>query len=261
MRKDEGEDCIVRDALEHPKRHEGILGQAMLGEEKQADRDESEHDQAYDLLAAPREHGAAKVQPDTDQTGDGDDKQGAEPVDGHETLAELGSRVVHVQEDNGQANDKRADGDVDPEAPAPGHRLRESTSDQGANRPGNSPHEAGEAHIQGPLADAEQVRDDDDGNLDQAAAGRALYRTGGNQHGHARAECCEDAGGGKGHERREMDALAAPDVTELCPYRARGGVGQQVGTPYPDVACGRVQVGADGGDGLCDDGRVERGQE
>ncbi|KAK6858348.1 hypothetical protein PG995_006047 [Apiospora arundinis] len=87
VREGDEERRVVRPVPEDGQRDDGVLGQALLAKQEEADHEPAEDDEADDLGAVPGEDGPAEVEPEQEHERHGEDGEGADPVDGLDARA------------------------------------------------------------------------------------------------------------------------------------------------------------------------------
>lgn len=90
--------------------------------------------------------------------------------------------------------------------------------------------------------DAKQITNNNIDENNQRAPSRALDRATGNEHGHAGRSRTDDRAAKEQCNGGQDDGFPSPDVGELGPDGAGGGVGQEVCGAHPCVAGAGVEM-------------------
>ena len=169
--------------------------------------------------------------------------------------------LQHRQGTAGQQEGPNADGQIGPENPTPGGRIRHPAAD---DRPGDARHRPGTGHVT--LIPPTLTRRDHIGNRrlrhrHQPGPAHPLQRTGEDQLHQALRQAAQDRGKDEQHDGRQQQSAPAVDVRQFAIDRGGDGGGEQIGRHDPSQMPEAMQIG--GNRGHCRDhhGLIDGSQE
>lgn len=191
-------------------------------------------------------YGAAPGQGEEDGH-DGSNEEGvADEVDAAEHIADGVFLVVDLEEGDEEEKSGAADGQVEVEDPAPGDALGHEAANDGPKGEDDGEDGEDDAHVFGPLAEWEQITDNDIHQDVDAATAEALDGAAGDESFRAFGGSRDGRANGKQHHGENGQAAPAEDVGCLAVERLEGGHGEHVCVGDPHVGIARVQVLDDG---------------
>ncbi len=166
-----------------------------------------------------------------------------------------------LQEENRPGQGQQAQGDVDPEHPAPAGAFGEPAAQQRAGHRGDGEDAAHHAHVFAAFTGRNDVGDDRLGEDHQAAAAQALDDAGDDEHAHVAGERAHHRTDHEQNDGCHQQGLASHEVTELAVDRHGDGGGEDERGDDPQHVVDAVEFAHDGGQRRAQHGLVQRRQE
>jgi hypothetical protein len=173
----------------------------------------------------------------------------SEPVHFAGTVLELGRgrlrRQVKVRQDAAQGTQWREQIEEGP----PRLLLHKGSSNQGSNNIAQTDATTDDALILATLLQRDYVRNNDHGQVGDAASANTRHPAEEVEHGRILAETTQQVRHSETRNGREIHRLAAKDVGEAAVEHLESGVGEQGRGSRPGDGVLGVEVGGDGGEG------------
>lgn len=246
--------------LEHGQRQKAVFATEVLHKEEGEQEQGKDDKQGDDPSAVPGVLGPAPFQGQKKTDGGGDQECRIGKKEGSKGLKQgqllpmppVGGFVKEQQGGDGH----RRDGQVDVEAPSPGHTVGKRAPKQRTADGGDAGHGADAAEEGGPQAQRDRGRDDEERAGEDARATQARHSPAQDEDGRRRADGAderperEDANGG------DVDGPQGEDAEQATEEGLKGSHDHEIGRTVPTHVSDRVEVGRDARDGSCYDGAV-----
>ena len=92
------ETCNIRSIVEQTEGHKWVTRESLLAVYEQKGHERTKDNEADDLWRVPRECHASKVKAEQQHQRETQNRKTTKPINGLDTLNDIGPRVVHVQE-------------------------------------------------------------------------------------------------------------------------------------------------------------------
>ena len=161
------------------------------------------------------------------------------------------------QEDGGDDDGGQRERHVEPERPAPAHRVGEESAQQRAGQHGHGVGHAHDAEVERAAARRHHVGHDGLREHHEPAAAQALHGAADHEPFHRRGQRARGRARHEQGQRADEQPFAADEVAHLAVQRHGDGGGQHVGRGHPQHAVHAAQLAHDGGQDGGHDGLVQ----